>query len=69
VDGMDCMEFESILVSKGLPHAEFSQKGVIDAHRSITSHDDVRHLTSGAIRYPTNGMAASEIEQDFVGFF
>jgi hypothetical protein len=24
------MEFESILVSKGLPHAEFSQKGVID---------------------------------------
>ena len=44
------MGFESILVSKGLPHAEFSEKCVIDAHRSITSHNDVRHLTSGAIR-------------------
>src|SRR5713101_354487 len=44
------MEVESILVSKGLPHAEFSQKAVIDAHRSITSHNHVLHLTSGAIR-------------------
>ena len=67
--GVDSMGFESILVSKGLPHAEFSRKGIIDAHRSITSHNEVRHLTSGAIRYPTNGMAASETEQDFVGFF
>jgi gluconate 2-dehydrogenase gamma chain len=33
------MEFESILASKGLPHGEFSQKGIIDAHRSITSHN------------------------------
>ena len=48
--GVDSMGFESILVSKGLPHAEFSEKCVIDAHRSITSHNDVRHLTSGAIR-------------------
>jgi len=44
------MELESILVSKGLPHAEFSQKAVIDAHRSITSRNHVGHLTSGAIR-------------------
>jgi hypothetical protein len=50
VGGVDSMGFESILVSKGLPHAEFSQKGIIDAHRSITSHNNVRHLTSGAIR-------------------
>ena len=42
--GVDSMGFESILVSKGLPHAEFSEKCVIDAHRSITSHNDVRHL-------------------------
>ena len=40
------MDFESILVSKGLPHAESSQNDVIDAHRSITSHNDVRHLAS-----------------------
>jgi hypothetical protein len=50
VGGVDSMEFESILVSKGLPLAEFSQKCIIDAHRSIASHNDVRHLTSGAIR-------------------
>jgi hypothetical protein len=47
--GVDSMDFESILVSKGLPHAEFSQKAVIDAHRSTTSHNHVRHLTSDAI--------------------
>jgi hypothetical protein len=44
VGGVDSTEFESILVSKGLPHTEFSHKGVIDAHRSITSHNDVPHL-------------------------
>jgi|SRR5580693_4450078 hypothetical protein len=44
------MEFESIFVSKALPDVEFSQKAVIDAHRSITSSNHVRHLTSGAIR-------------------
>jgi hypothetical protein len=31
------MEFESILVSKALPDGTFSQKAVIDTHRTITS--------------------------------
>ena len=42
--GVDSMGFESILVSKGLPHAEFSRKGIIDAHRSITSHNKLSRL-------------------------
>jgi hypothetical protein len=53
------MEFESILFSKGLPQAEFSQKAVIDTHRSITFHNEVRHLSCGA----------AQRERNFVGFF
>ena len=48
----DSMEFESILVSKALPDATFSQKAVIDTHRTITSSNDLRNLTAGIIRSP-----------------
>jgi len=44
------MEFESILVSKALPDGTFSQKAVIDAHRTITSSNDLRDFTAGTIR-------------------
>jgi hypothetical protein len=44
------MEFESILVSKALPDGKFSQKAVIDAHRTITSSNDLRDFTAGTIR-------------------
>ena len=33
----DSMEFESILVSKALPDGRFSQKAVIDTHRTFSS--------------------------------
>jgi len=44
------MEFESILVSKALPDGTFSQKAVIDTHRTITSSNDLRDFTAGTIR-------------------
>jgi hypothetical protein len=44
------MEFESILVSKALPDGKFSQKAVIDTHRTITSSNDLRDFTAGTIR-------------------
>jgi hypothetical protein len=44
------MEFESILVSKALPDGTFSQKALIDAHRTITSSNDLRDVTAGTIR-------------------
>ena len=46
----DSMEFESILVSKALPDGTFSQKAVIDTHRTITSSNDLRDFTAGTIR-------------------
>ena len=46
----DSMEFESILVSKALPDWRFSQKAVIDAHRTITSSNHLRDFTAGTIR-------------------
>jgi hypothetical protein len=36
VGAADSMEFELIVVSKALPDGTFSQKAVIDAHRTVT---------------------------------
>jgi hypothetical protein len=38
------------LVSKALPDGTFSQKAVIDTHRTITSSNDLRDFTAGTIR-------------------
>ena len=46
----DSMEFESILVSKALPDGMFSQKAVIDGHRTITSSNHLRDFTAGTLR-------------------
>ena len=44
------MAFGLILVSKALPDGTFSQKVVIDAHRTITSSNDLRDFTAGTVR-------------------